>query len=563
MIQMLSFFNHVAVHNPYFFVFVIVAVGMWIGSIRIKGLSLGPSGVLFVAIIFGHYFPIMVDNARHPSAMAIAAISNVGLLLFAFAIGLQAGPRFFDLFRRRGVQFLLVGIATACTAAVAAIVVTHLFGYRKELGLGLYTGALNCTPALAGEIDTARALGMDDKIISVGFGLAYPFAAFFVVLLVQVLPALTKIPALDAMRQAKEDDLKATSHRVIHRQTLRVTNPTYVSKTVADLKQAHNTSANISRMQRAGIVCGILPDTQVQLDDILLAVGTEEELVKLHPIGELVDEALSIMKAPESDITYKDLVVSRKEVFGKRLGAVHAWDEYHVVVTRIRRDNTEFVPSDNFVLEPADVVRAVGTGPDVEALAKKIGREERRLDETSLLPFVAGIAAGIFLGKLPIPLPGGVVVSLGMAGGPFTIALILARLGRIGPISAYVPNAAKFLARDLGLILFLAGTGAKAGSTFFAVLGHVGPMVVVAGALISLVAVATSFTLTFKIMKWNLLTAAGALSATMFNPPALAATSELAPSPAPALGFASVYPISMISTIAAAQVLVLIMNAIK
>jgi putative transport protein len=214
-------------------------------------------------------------------------------------------------------------------------------------------------------------------------------------------------------------------------------------------------------------------------------------------------------------------------------------------------------------LEPADVVRAVGTGPDVEALAKKIGREERRLDETSLLPFVAGIAAGIFLGKLPIPLPGGVVVSLGMAGGPFTIALILARLGRIGPISAYVPNAAKFLARDLGLILFLAGTGAKAGSTFFAVLGHVGPMVVVAGALISLVAVATSFTLTFKIMKWNLLTAAGALSATMFNPPALAATSELAPSPAPALGFASVYPISMISTIAAAQVLVLIMNAIK
>ena len=550
-------------HNPYFFVFAIVAVGMWLGSLRFKGLSLGPSGVLFVAIIFGHFFPVMVDNPKHPSPMAISAISNVGLLLFAFAIGLQAGPRFFELFKKRGVQFLLVGVATACSAAGAAIIVTHLFRYPNELGLGLFTGALNCTPALAGEIDTARRLGMDDKVVSVGFGLAYPFAAFFVVLLVQILPALTKIPAVEAMKQAKEDDLRASSNRIIHRQTLKVTNPYYVAKTIAALKELHKTNANISRLQRGGVVCAVLPETEVQLDDILLAVGTKEELSKLHPIGELVDEALSIMKAPETDIIYKDIIVSRKDIFGKRFDAIHAWDAFHVVVTRIRRDNAEFLPSPNFILEPADVVRAVGTTESVELLAKEIGREERRLDETSLLPFVAGIAAGILLGKLPIPLPGGLVVSLGMAGGPFTVALVLAKLGRIGPISAYVPNAAKFLARDLGLILFLAGTGAKAGSAFFQVLGHVGPMVVLAGALISLAAVFTSFTLTFKVMKWNLLTASGALSATMFNPPALAATSELAPSTAPALGFASVYPISMISTIAAAQALVLIMHAIK
>jgi putative transport protein len=558
----LRFFDHVALHNPMFFIFAILAVGMWLGSLRFKGLSLGPSGVLFVAIIFGHFFPIMVDNPNHPSAMAIATVSNVGLLLFAFAIGLQAGPRFFELFKKRGIQFLIVGLATACMAALASIVVTHVFGYRKELGLGLFTGALNCTPALAGEIDTARRLGFDDKIISVGFGLAYPFAAFFVVLLVQVLPAITRIPALQAMNQAQEAELKATHDRIIHRQTFKVTNPYYQSKTVADLLEGHRTNANVSRLKRAGVVLPVHPDTEIELDDVLLIVGTHDELSKLHPIGEQVDETLNIIDASGKDVIYKDLIVSRKDVFGKRLDAIHAWDEFHVVVTRIRRDNTEFLPTPGFIIEPADVVRAVGNEESVEALAKKIGREERRLDETSLLPFVAGIAVGILLGKIPIPLPGGVVVSLGMAGGPFTVALVLAKLGRIGPISAYVPNAAKFLARDLGLILFLAGTGAKAGSAFFQVLGHVGPMVVVAGALISLVAIATSFTLTFKIMKWNLLTASGALSATMFNPPALAAASELAPSTAPALGFASVYPISMISTIAAAQVLVLIMHAL-
>jgi len=540
----------------------IVAFGMWLGSLRFKGLSLGPSGVLFVAIIFGHFFPIMVANPRQPSAMTIATVSNVGLLLFAFAIGLQAGPRFFELFKKRGVQFILVGTLTAFSAAVAAVVVTHLFKYPDELGLGLFTGALNCTPALAGEIDTARRIGMNDKIISVGFGLAYPFAAFFVVLLVQVLPTLVKIPALDAMNQAKEEEIKASSHRKIHRQTLKITDPQFASRTIADIKEIHKTKANISRIRREGVVTVVMPDTQVFLDDILLAVGTHDELSKLHPIGDLVDEALSIMNAPQTDITYKDLVVSRKDIFGKRLETVHAWEEYHVVITRIRRDNSEFLPTPEFVLEPADEVRAVGAKADVEALASKIGREERRLDETSLLPFVAGIAAGIWLGKLPIPLPGGLIISLGMAGGPFTIALILAKLGRIGPISAYVPNAAKFLCRDLGLVLFLAGTGAKAGSAFFQVLAHFGPLMIVAGAIISLVAVATSFTLTFKVMKWNLLTSAGALSATMFNPPALAATSELAPSTAPALGFASVYPISMISTIAAAQILVLVMHAL-
>ncbi len=560
--ELLGFFNHNVIHNPLFFVFAIVAIGMWIGSLKLKGLSLGPSGVLFVGIMFGHFFPIMVSNPRQPSAMTIAAVSNVGLLLFAFAIGLQAGPRFFELFKKRGIQFVIVGVATACMAALAAVLVTKIFHYRSELGLGLFTGALNCTPALAGEIDTARRVGMEDKIVSVGFGLAYPFAAFFVVLLVQLLPILTRTSADKAMRQAKDDDANANSNQKIHRQTLRITNPYYVHKTVGDLKDLHFTNANISRLQRDGVVTPVLPDTQIQLDDILLAVGTKEELSKLRPVGDLVDEALSIMKAPQSDITYKDLVVSRKDVFGKRFDTIHSWEEFHVVVTRIRRDNTEFLPSPGFILEPGDVVRAVGTADSVEALASKIGREERRLDETSLLPFVAGIAAGILLGKLPLSLPGGLVVTLGMAGGPFTVALVLAKLGRIGPISAYVPAAARFLARDLGLILFLAGTGAKAGSAFFQVLQHVGPTVILAGAIISLVAVATSFTLTFKVMKWNLLIASGALSATMFNPPALAAVSELAPSPAPALGFASVYPISMIATIAAAQVLVLIMHAL-
>jgi putative transport protein len=297
MLDFLKFFNHVAIHNAMFFVFAIVALGMWLGSLRIKGLSLGPSGVLFVAIIFGHFFPIMVDNPHNPSAMAIAAVSNVGLLLFAFAIGLQAGPRFFELFRMRGVQFLIVGISTAVVAAIAAIVVTRLFHYSNELGLGLYTGALNCTPALAGEIDTAHHVGMNDKIISVGFGLAYPFAAFFVVLLVQVLPTLVKVPAVAAMNQAKEDELKASSDRLILRQTFKVTNPDHVRRTIAGLKKHHGTNANISRIRRAGVVCAVLPETELQLDDILLAVGTKAELSKLNGVGELVDEALSIMKA--------------------------------------------------------------------------------------------------------------------------------------------------------------------------------------------------------------------------------------------------------------------------
>jgi len=565
------FINTAILHNPMFFIFAIIAVGMGVGSLRCRSLSLGASGVLFVAIIFGHFYPEMVIEQAKPSPFpwiasaprTVAAVSELGLVLFAFAIGMQAGPRFFRVFRAHGAQFLLVGVVTACMASGAAILVTKLFHYPPELGLGLYTGALNCTPALAGAFDTARRVGMDDKIVSVGYGLAYPFAAFFVVLFVQVLPGLLRTPAALAAARAREEEARDGAHKALARRTLRLTNPAFAHKTITEVKEMCGTLAIISRLKRGGVVMVALRETEVELDDVLLAVGTVPELGKLHPLGEQCDESVNMVESPDGDVIYEDLVVSRRDVFGRTIGSLYIWERFHVVVTRIRRDAAEFQPTSGLVLEPGDVLRAVGSPKHVEALTSELGREERRLDETLLLPVAAGIAAGIFLGKIPLPLPGGLTVSLGMAGGPFLIALMLSYLGHIGPISVYVPNGAKFLARDLGLVLFLAGTGAKAGSAFFQVLGHAGPLVIVGGALISLTAVVTTFALTHWVLRWNMLSAAGAISATMFNPPALAAASELTPSPAPSLGFASVYPISMIATIAAAQVLVLLMHAIR
>lgn len=529
-----------------FTLFAIIAFGTAIGAVRIRGVSLGAAGVFFVALVFGHF-----------RCTVPREIAELGLVFFVYAVGLHAGPRFFSILRSRGTAFLLVGLGAAGAGAIAALGMSKLFGFPASIAGGLYCGATTCTPALAAVMDLiGRLLPSEMGASSVGYGVAYPFSLICVVLTIQLMPKLLRVTARGAASQYNAEQLAKTPP--LEQRAFRLTNPNCVGRTIDELQGLHVSKAVICRVKHEGSVMPARPDTVLYLNDIVLTVGAPEELAKFEAL--LGDAAGEPMHDPTGNVSSELVVVSRKDVYGKSLRELAFWERFGVVVTRIRRDRVEFTPTGGLTLEPGDVLRAVGAKRDISALTALIGREERRLDETSMIPLAAGIALGAAVGHIPIPMPGGLQTQLGVGGGAFVVGLILGYLGHLGPLRVYVPNAGKNLMRELGLVIFLAGAGSGAGEKFVPILRETGPQLLLAGAVVTLVTVAVAVLLLHKVLRWNVLSCGGALSACMTNPAGLAAASGLADCDAAAVAFASVYPVGLIAKIILAQAIFLLMR---
>lgn len=529
-----------------FILFLIIALGAGIGTLKIRGVSLGAAGVFFVALVFGHYR----QTIPH-------ALTELGLVLFVYAVGLNAGPRFFSILRSRGAAFLVVGLGATVAGAAAALGLARLFGIPPSIAGGLYCGATTCTPALAAVMDLiGRLIPAELSTASVGYGIAYPFSLICVVLVIQFMPRLLRIPAQEAARQYTAEQSAKTPP--LEQCAFRITNPNCAGRTIDEIQGLHVSKAVICRIKHDGLVMPVRPDTVVYLNDIVLTVGAPEELAKLEALlGDVVAEP---MHDPTGNVTSELIIVSRKNVYGKSLRELAFWERFGVVVTRIRRDRVEFTPTGSLTLEPGDVLRAVGVKRDLNALTALVGREDRRLDETSMIPLAAGIAAGAAVGQLPIPLPGGLQTQLGIGGGAFVVGLVLGYLGHLGPMRVYVPNAGKNLMRELGLVIFLAGAGSGAGEKFMPILRQAGPQLLLAGAIITLVTVVVGVLLLRAVLRWNMLSCGGALSACMTNPAGLAAANGLADCDAASVAFASVYPVALIAKIILAQAVFLLMR---
>ncbi len=531
---------------PFFTLFAIIALGVAAGAVRMGPVSLGSAAVFFVALVFGHY------QCKLPHEL-----TELGLVLFVYAVGLQAGPRFFSIVRARGAAFLAVGVGATAAGAAATFLLAKVFGLSANLAAGLYAGATTCTPALASALEAVQRFATDDtNATSVGYGAAYPFSVIAVVLLVQFLPTLLRTKATTAAAHYRADEEARTPP--LDECAFRVTNRNVAGRSVDEIQGLHVSRAVLCRLKHEGQIQPVRPDVVLQLGDVVLAVGTPEELAKLEALlGDVVVESL---QDPTGKVTSEQLLVSRPVVLGKSLRSLCIWERFGVVVTRVRREGLELTPFGDLRLEPGDVLRVVGSSRDIPQVAALVGREERRLNETSFIPFAAGIALGAAIGRIPISLPGGLELQLGLGGGAVLVALILGHLGTIGPVRVYVPNAAKHFARELGLVVFLAGAGTGAGQRFVPILQQTGPQILVAGALVTLVTVGAAMLIAFALLRWNLLYGAGGLCATMTNPPGLAAATRLADSDAVPVGFASVYPIALIAKIVFAPLLYLLLR---
>ena len=524
-----------------FILFAILTLGAWIGHRSWRGVSLGTAGVLFVALVFGHY------------GMSVPKeVMDLGLLLFVYSIGLSAGPSFFRTFRKRGIQFVVLALVIVGTGAVTIGVLARLLHLPPALATGLYAGALTCTPALAAAIDTLnRVLPDAAPLVSVGYGIAYPFSMISMVLLIQFLPRLLRRPVKIEEQQWLAE--KAIEEPGLQARQFRVTNPNIDGKTVTEINPRRIAQVNISRIKHEDRVTAAKPETIIRLHDLVMAVGPAEELDKLRIwLGEETHERMDV----NAEVMSVDVEVMDESLTGKTLAQMRVWEQFTVVITRIRRQGLEIVPNGNVSIERGDGIRVVGEKSAVEAFVRRAQGSPRKAMETSMVPYLSGLLAGVMVGLIPVPVGQGVTLKLGMAGGVFIVSLLIGHFGKIGSLQLYVPPAAKNLTRELGLMLFLAGAGTNAGSHLMDVLKGQGWVLLLAGATVTTLSAAAGLLAMTKIYKLNLLSAMGALTASMTNPPALAAASNQTETDLPSISYASTYPVALIFKILLAQVLV-------
>jgi putative transport protein len=521
--------------------FAILAIGSWVGQWSLRGLTLGTAGVLFTALVFGH-FGLTVPKA----------VMDLGLLLFVYAVGLQAGPRFFRTFRRHGIQFVVIALVVAGIGALATVGVGYWLKLPYELASGLYTGALTCTPALAAATDVVERIAPGTSAtVSVGYGIAYPFSMIGVVLLIQLMPRLLR-------RDIKSEEahwLEEKRHEapgLIARQ-FAIQNPNCDGKTVSEINPHRMTLANISRIKRGEQVFAATPSFKLQLGDVVMVVGALPELEKMHLLlGEETDVRMDV----NADVLSVDIEVTEESLTGKTLRQMKLWERYTVVITRIRRQGVEIVPTGNITLEMGDQIRVVGDKAAVQGFLELVHGHPHKAEETNMLPFLVGLLLGIALGTIPVNLPNGLQVKLGSAGGAFLVSLLVGHFGGIGPLRLHVPAAAKNLSRELGLMLFLAGAGANAGAQFMNILHQQGISLLLGGALVTTLSAAAGLLTMHVFYKMNLLGSMGALTACMTNPPGLGAANSQTETDLPTLSYASIYPVALIFKIVLAQILV-------
>lgn len=521
--------------------FAILVLGVALGRISIRGVSLGSAGVLFAALFFGH---LGLQVSRE--------LMEFGLVFFVYAVGLQAGPRFFRTFKKSGTRFLALGLLTVSVGAITALFLSWLLEIPRSFTAGLFCGALTNTPALAAAIDALQHSGegllLND--LSVGYGLAYPFGLLGVIILMKFLPRLLHHQlSTEAQRwmeemRSEQEPLKAVQFRI--------TNPNCEGKTLSELGSSQLTQANFCRIRRDNQVFPALPDFALHLGDVLQVVGTEQDLELMRLLlGKETQDAMDL----NQNILSLDLDVTEDNLGNKTLCELQVMERFGVVITRLRREGIEIAPSGQTRLEIGDHLRVVGEKQSVEDFAKIVATNTERLEETSMLPFLVGLLLGVGLGSIPLGLLPGMPIKLGAAGGAFIVSLLLGHFGRIGRYKMHVPPAAKNFTRELGLMVFLAGVGTLAGARFFEIVAERGLTFLFVGALITLSASIVLLIVCEKMLRLNLLETMGIFAGSMTNLPSISAITDDVGSELLLLAYASTYPIALISKIVLAQLI--------
>lgn len=519
--------------QPIPLLFLTIALGILIGQIPFGKIKLGGSGVLVAGLLLGHF------GFEIPKVF-----QTLGVVFFVYAVGLKAGPYFFDSLKQSKMAILSMVCLIGVSSAVTVVFVQQTFDIPPDLSVGIYSGAMTSTPALAAAIEV-----LGNSSASVGYGLAYPLGILIVILGVQIFPPLLRI---DLKKEEVEFRKKMKMSHIVRTAHL-VENKNLTDRALSDVFRDYNIKFRIVRIKRDSKVFTPYSDSALKLGDVVSVVGEEKDLKALSAlIGKEVDEK----EVPYSeDAASRWVTISSKKFVGRKIGQLEVGQLFGVIVTRIKRGGIEFVPTSDFVLEASDDVRISGTPKDLQAFDKLVTLDPESLHQTDIFSMTLGLVLGVLVGFLEIPITAKLSLSLGVAGGPLVVGILFGYMGRFGRIVGYMPKAATFLLGEFGLYIFLAVAGCSAGATFVDVLKEQGVMLILAGAIITAVPILVSVLIGYFVLRINFLFLLGLVCGGMTSTPALGVLSSNTKSDVPTLGYTAIYPFAVLVTTLIAQLI--------
>jgi putative transport protein len=531
-------------------VLMLVAIaGLAISNIKIKGIGLGVTGVLFAGILAGHF-------GLHINKVILDFVREFGLILFVFTIGLQLGPGFFASLRKQGLKLNFIAASVIVLGAIITFAIASL-GINSIASLGLFSGATTNTPSLGATQQMIESLGEkftdSASLPALAYAVTYPGGVFGII---GTLLFFRFAFHIDPKKEAEQFRAEQKTSARIERMNLVVEN----LENLPVGKIPGLDGVVISRIKKPNVPEVETPTehTVLQKGDIILTVGTRAALEKLRDVVGR-ESSINLLQAPGRILSQR-MVVTRENVLGKTLDELALDSFYGVAITRLVRGEVEMTAVGELHLQFGDMLQVVGDENSLAQVAAVLGNRTKALGETNFLPIFIGIALGVVIGTIQISLPRiPVPVSLGLAGGPLILAILLSRIGRIGPLIWYMPASANAAFRELGIVLFLACVGLKAGGNFFeTIFSSEGFHWLLAGLVITIVPLLLGGLAARFIFKLNYSTISGLLAGSMTDPPALAFAHAICKSDAPLVAYATVYPLAMLLRILAAQILALI-----
>lgn len=532
----------------------VAITGLALGSIPIWGVRLGIGGALFAGIAFAHFGIVINDTI-------LDFVREFGLILFVYAIGLQVGPGFFNALRKEGLSLNLMAAGLVVLGVIMTALVHLVLDVPLPAALGIMSGATTNTPSLAagGQILKEVGASLDSRALpSLGYALAYPFGIFGIILTMILLRSLLRLdPAAEATRFEEQ---RRAGQATLETVNLEVRNQAVDGIRLCDIPGFAHLGVVISRVLHDGTQEVVDREHRLFVGDIVLAVGPRKNLEDLRIIlgGEISKVDLKQMA---SDIRWERLVVTSQRARGKALAELNLAQSHHVVLSRINRAGIELTPTGSLHLQFGDIVTAIGEPDNLRKVAHLLGNKPDALQHAQIPPIFIGIALGVLLGSIPVAIPGlPAALKLGLAGGPLVTAILLSRLGSVGPLVWFMPPVANAVLREIGIVLFLACAGLRSGGRFVETLTEGDGLIwLLCGVLITLVPLLIIGFIGRLALKMNYLTLCGLLAGSMTDPPALAFATGLYKSEAQSLGYATVYPLVMVLRILAPQLLVLLL----
>ena len=537
---------------------IVISIGVLLGKVKVGGISLGVTFVLFAGILAGHIGFTAPTNI-------LSFIQDFGLILFVFCIGLQVGPGFFESFKKGGVSLNLLATVTILLNIGVMFACYWLFFDTKNINnlpmmVGTLYGAVTNTPGLGAANEALTSVFPQGHMpqIASGYACAYPLGVLGIIGATIAIRYITRV-RLEKEEQNLAEQEDENPHAKPHQMHLKVSNAYIAGRSLLEISQFLNRDVICSRLLHDGEVTIPNRDTIFSLGDELLVVCTEgdAEAIKAF-IGPEIDTPWHT-EAETQPLISRRIVVTNPAMNGKTLGKMHFSSVYGVNVTRVTRQGMDLFASRNHHFQIGDRIMVVGPEDNVNRVAEMMGNSTKRLDAPNIGTIFIGIIIGILFGSIPIAIPGmPVPLKLGIAGGPLIIAILIGRFGYRFKLVTYTTTSANMMLREIGLVLFLASVGIKAGAGFWeTVVQGDGLKYVYTGFLITIIPILIVGTIARLRYKFNYFTIMGMISGSYTDPPALAYANSICTREAPAIGYSTVYPLSMFLRIFTAQLIVL------